>query len=161
MKKLISGLTAAALSCLCATFAIADTTIHVTLSDMGGTLDFSKPQDLGMGGHGDRSHPMVMLMADKTSVPAGKVTFAVVNQSKETQHEMILMPLDVDKPGIKFVSSENRVDEDEPGSLGEVSELDPGKTGNLTRTLEPGNYLLFCNIPGHYDAGMWTKIKVE
>ncbi len=161
MKNLMIGLSAVALSCLGSTLANADSTIHVTLSDMGGPLDFSKPKDLGMGGHGDHSHAMVMLMADKASVPAGKVTFVAVNKSTETQHEMILMALDGEKPGIKFVKAENRVDEDEPKSLGEVSELDPGKTGKLTVTLKHGNYLLFCNIPGHYDAGMWTKIKVE
>ena len=34
--------------------------------------------------------------------------------------------------------------------LGEVSELDPGKSGTLTLTIKPGKYLLVCNVPGHY-----------
>ena len=25
-------------------------------------------------------------------------------------------------------------------------------------TLVPGNYLLICNQPNHYKAGMWTKL---
>jgi uncharacterized cupredoxin-like copper-binding protein len=42
-----------------------------------------------------------------------------------------------------------------------VSELDPGKSGALTITLEPGLYLLFCNVPGHFISGMWTTITVK
>ena len=45
--------------------------------------------------------------------------------------------------------------------LGEVSELDPGKSGTLTLKLDPGTYMLFCNIPGHYMAGMWTTVTVK
>ena len=29
-----------------------------------------------------------------------------------------------------------------------------------TLTLKPGKYLLYCNLPGHYIAGMWTVIDV-
>jgi uncharacterized cupredoxin-like copper-binding protein len=47
-----------------------------------------------------------------------------------------------------------------PGHLGEVSELDPHKTGALTVDLAPGTYVLYCNIPGHFDGGMWTTVTV-
>ena len=36
---------------------------------------------------------------------------------------------------LPFVAADNRVDEDAAGHLGEVSELDPGKSGALTLTL--------------------------
>jgi uncharacterized cupredoxin-like copper-binding protein len=45
--------------------------------------------------------------------------------------------------------------------MGEVSELDPGKSGSLTLTLDAGTYMLFCNLPGHYMAGMWTFVTVK
>ena len=61
-----------------------------------------------------------------------------------------------------YNSSESRVDEDKMvGVLGEVSELEPGKTGALRLDLKPGKYLLFCNIPGHFTSGMWTIFTVE
>jgi uncharacterized cupredoxin-like copper-binding protein len=53
------------------------------------------------------------------------------------------------------------VNEDAAGHLGEVSELDPGQSGSLSMKLDPGTYMLFCNVPGHYMAGMWTTITVE
>jgi uncharacterized cupredoxin-like copper-binding protein len=53
-----------------------------------------------------------------------------------------------------------RVIENRIKDLGEVSDLPPGKSGSLTLTLTPGNYLLICNQPNHYRAGMWTRLTV-
>ena len=44
--------------------------------------------------------------------------------------------------------------------LGEVPDLGPGRAGSLTLQLSPGTYLLICNQPNHYKAGMWTKLTV-
>jgi len=44
--------------------------------------------------------------------------------------------------------------------LGEVSELDPGASGELGIDLAKGSYILYCNVPGHYMAGMWTILTV-
>ncbi|ESZ56195.1 copper tolerance protein [Mesorhizobium sp. L103C105A0] len=99
---------------------------------------------------------------DKTFVPAGKVTFQVQNTSKDTVHEMIVVPIaDAKKTTLPYVPNENRVNEDAAGHLGEVSELDPGKTGSLTLDLKPGSYAVFCNIPGHFMNGMWATILVK
>ena len=46
-------------------------------------------------------------------------------------------------------------------SLGEVADLEPGKSGELTLDLKPGYYALFCIIQGHYMAGMWKIIAVQ
>ena len=42
-----------------------------------------------------------------------------------------------------IIDDEKRVDEDKAGDKGEVSELDPGKSGSLTVNLKPGIYLLY------------------
>ncbi|WP_245455931.1 sulfocyanin-like copper-binding protein [Mesorhizobium sp. M7A.F.Ca.US.008.03.1.1] len=42
-----------------------------------------------------------------------------------------------------------------------MSELDPDKSGTLTVDLKAGKYLLICNVPGHYGAGMWAEFTVE
>jgi uncharacterized cupredoxin-like copper-binding protein len=90
----------------------------------------------------------------------GDVTFQVKNVSRDTVHEMIVMYLqDASKP-LPYINTESRVDEDKAGDKGEVSELDPGKSGTLTLSLMPGKYLLICNVPGHFAAGMWTEFTV-
>jgi Sulfocyanin (SoxE) domain len=38
--------------------------------------------------------------------------------------------------------------------------LKPETSGKLTLNLKPGPYLLMCNQPGHWHAGMWTKFTV-
>ena len=60
-----------------------------------------------------------------------------------------------------YLDNENRVDEKKAVHLGEVSEHDQGKKGELTVDLKPGSYVLYCNIVGHYGEGMWTTLKVK
>jgi uncharacterized cupredoxin-like copper-binding protein len=141
--------------------AFADTTVNVKLWDIGGMMDMSQNMGMGMGMQADMAMAVMHIDADQASVPAGKVTFAVVNDAKGFQHEMLVAP--IAGPGVKlpFVAAENRVDKEASGVLGEVSELDPGKSGALTIELKPGLYVLFCNIRGHFMAGMWTTLEVK
>ena len=137
----------------------APTVVQVALTDAG--AEASLATDLGMTMKGDPKMAVMHVSADKTEVPAGEVTFTVTNQSKEIVHEMLVVKVaDTGKP-LPYVEDESRVDEDAAGHLGEVSELDPGGSGSLTLTLDKGTYMLFCNIPGHYAAGMWTLVKVN
>lgn len=144
-----------------ATPAEADTTVKVSLKDIGGTIDLSKDMGLGMGKHGDMSKAAMSVEIDQTSVPAGKVTFDVTNDAKEIAHELLVSPVSGPEAVLPFVDAENRVDEEGSGDLGEVSELEPGKSGSLTLDLKPGLYALYCNVPGHYGAGMWTMLEVK
>jgi uncharacterized cupredoxin-like copper-binding protein len=73
---------------------------------------------------------------------------------------MIVMYLADPAQELPYINIEIRVDEDKAGDKGEVSELDPGTSGKLTVTLKPGKYLLICNVPGHYAAGMWSEFTV-
>ena len=91
---------------------------------------------------------------------AGVVTFQVTNTSKDTIHEMILVKLDKPGAALSYDSKNSVLNEDKIGYLGEVEERDPGKSGTLTKVLKPGDYLLICNIAGHYAAGMWTPFTV-
>lgn len=141
--------------------AHADAVVKVSLWDKGGMMDMSKSMGLGMGMHGKMKMAVMGIETDKKTVPAGKVTFNVSNASKETVHEMLVSPVASEDAVLPFVDNENRVDEEKSGDLGEVSELDPGKSGSLTLDLKPGFYILFCNVPGHYMAGMWTTLQVK
>ena len=59
---------------------------------------------------------------------------------------------------------------DEAGSVGEASQacgagagagIEPGAVGWVTLTLQPGSYELICNQPGHYAAGMYSRLTVS
>jgi len=102
-------------------------------------------------------------MGIKLSVPSAKtgvVTFHVTNSSTDTIHEMIVMYRDDPTQPLPYIAADSRVDEDKAGDKGEVSELDPGKSGSLSVFLKPGHYVLICNVPGHFAAGMWAPFEV-
>ena len=94
-------------------------------------------------------------------MPTGEVTFQVTNACKSAVHEMILSPAPDTSKLMPFNANESRVDEEKAEHLGEVSELDPGKSGALTVTLKPGTHLLHCNVPGHYMSGTWNTITAK
>ena len=156
-----SGLLAFAMASAFSMPAHADAVVKASLWDKGGMMDMSKSMGMGMGMHGDMKMAIMGIDIDQKTVPAGRVTFEVMNASKETQHELLVAPIADENAVLPFVENENRIDEEKSGDLGEVSELDPGKSGALTLELKPGNYILYCNVPGHYMAGMWTILKVE
>ena len=159
--KTVKMLGAVALIALMPTMAWAASTITVKLEDKGDGMDMTKNMGLGMGMKGDMKTAPMSIVVNNRQAAAGKVTFNVVNTSKTMIHEMILAPIKDESTVLPYIDAENRVDEDKAGDLGEVSELDPGKTGTLTLDMKPGKYLLYCNVPAHYAMGMWTVIEVK
>lgn len=149
--------------------AFAGTVVHVSLWDKGDhaldNMADAKPMGLAMMPDTDRmaamKHAQVGIKVDRSEVPAGEVTFEATDDSKVMIHEMLVSPIKDAVTALPYIADELRVDEEVAGHLGEVAELDPGKTGSLTLTLAPGKYLLYCNLPGHYMMGMYTVITVK
>ena len=54
-----------------------------------------------------------------------------------------------------------RVDESGLDVVGRIPEFAGGTSASMTFDLTPGNYVLICNIPGHYGLGMATTLTVE
>jgi len=137
----------------------AGTVVNVSLWDKGSNIQMATNSGYPATGK-DMSKATMGIAVSTDTVKAGEVTFEVLNSSADTVHEFIVARLkDVNKP-LPYLTSDNKVDEDKADvHLGEVSELDPGKTGALRLDLKPGNYLLYCDIPGHYLAGMWTLLR--
>ena len=144
-------------------------TVTVDLWDRGpgaiGMMQGRMPMGMAMdgammGGGGMMMTPMG-ITATPAAVPAGDVTFAVTNTSGDTVHEMVLAALTDPPQPLPYDAVAQRVDEDAAGHLAEVAELEPGQTGALTLALGPGQYILYCNLPGHYAAGMWTLVMVD
>ena len=123
-------------------------------------LGTAEPIALGMPGAANMATATMGIKLDMTEIPAGEITFKATNDSTGMIHEMVLAPVaDLNTP-LPYDTANEKVDEDAAGHLGEVAELDPGASGALTLTLEPGTYILYCNIPGHYVLGMWTTFTV-
>lgn len=98
-----------------------------------------------------------------TSVKAGKVTFKVKNDGT-MEHEFLVLKTDLAEDKLPTKPKDaSRVDEEGEGveAIGEVPELEPGKSGSVTLNLKPGNYVLLCNVAGHYAAGQHISFKVE
>ena len=90
-----------------------------------------------------------------TTLAAGKVKITAANDGTMT-HELVV--LRTDKPA-GSLGSGKRVSE--AGSVGEISDLKAGASGSKTFDLTPGHYVLICNLPGHYAAGMRADLTVR
>lgn len=42
----------------------------------------------------------------------------------------------------------------------EIEDVLPASEVRLTVDLDPGTYLFICNLPGHYEQGMWAYVTV-
>ena len=135
------------------------TTVTVTMWDKGPNAEMSTDEGVGMI-HASMAGSTMGIKLDKKTAKSGEVTFKVTNGSKETEHEMLVVPAPPDGQ-LPYDANEAKFDEDKAGSLGEVEELEPGKSGELTLNLKPGKYLLSCNVANHYANGMWTMFTVN
>ena len=95
-----------------------------------------------------------MAVAHPASVAAGKVTFVARNKGA-VEHELVVVRGTAKLPVKNFKADENGRD------LGEIEDIEPGKTKRLTLTLVAGKYLLLCNIVGHYQLGMRSVLTVR
>lgn len=160
LKSSLIASTALLLSALLGSAAIAaSSVVHVSLTDNG--TDAALAGNMGMGMSADMTKAIMYVRADTKSVPTGSVTFEVTNASNTMVHEMLVAKVGDTNTQLPYAPDNDRIDEDKAGSLGEVSEVGAGKSGSLTLDLDPGLYVLFCNLRGHYMAGMWTTITVH
>ena len=98
---------------------------------------------------------------DKSSVAAGIVTFEAKNIGT-IPHELVVLKTDL--PADSLVVEEAVVNEEASGELiGEIEEdeLGPGQSSSASFNLTPGKYVLFCNIPAHYQSGMFAAFEVR
>ena len=97
---------------------------------------------------------------DTTSITAGSVTFDAHN-SGPTEHELVVVKTDLAADALP-TSDDGKVDEEGEGVefIGEIEEFASGLDESGTFDLSAGNYVLFCNIPGHYASGMTIAVTV-
>jgi uncharacterized cupredoxin-like copper-binding protein len=108
------------------------------------------------------------IAADVATAPAGAVTFTAKNEGPEDIHEFVVIKTDlslVDLP----TDATGAVDEAGGGMTvsGEIEDVAIGASGTLTLTLEPGAYVLICNVyseeekESHYQKGMRASFTVQ
>jgi uncharacterized cupredoxin-like copper-binding protein len=97
-----------------------------------------------------------------SSLKAGTVTFHVANIDTAVTHEFVIFKTDL-SPDKLPLNSDGTVNEQGQGltHIDEVSDLAPGASQDLTPTLQPGNYIALCNLPGYFKAGMYTVFTVK
>ncbi len=108
----------------------------------------SKSEDTGGGTYYFTVTPM--------SVKAGPTTITFKNIGTK-EHEVVV--LKTDTPADKLQVGANH-EVSEAASVGEDSETKPGKTKSTTIDLQPGEYVLVCNIERHYERGMYGALTV-
>jgi uncharacterized cupredoxin-like copper-binding protein len=123
-------------------------------SQMGGGTQSANGGSTAPAGAGHMVHTTLgeyFIRPDVASIPAGKVTFTARNGG-QIQHELMVerMPIKMDGP----------MQPNEDAAQGMISDMAPGESGKMTLNLRPGNYMLFCNITGHYAAGQHTMFRV-
>lgn len=97
---------------------------------------------------------------DSASAPAGEVTFDVTNRGP-SYHEFLVIRTTggVALDGLPVEG--DVVNEDGLDIVDELEGIDPNGTGGLTVDLTPGDYIVICNIEGHYQAGMRAALSVD
>ena len=98
---------------------------------------------------------------DTDSVRSGSTTFTVDNAGPSV-HEFVVFQTDL-SPDALPVDETGNVDEEGEGvtHLDEIEDIGVGCAATLTLDLEAGNYVLICNLPGHYQAGMHAPLTVK
>ncbi|HET6819673.1 MAG TPA: sulfocyanin-like copper-binding protein [Candidatus Limnocylindria bacterium] len=115
-----------------------------------------------------RGTPVNVLLEDFTLrrdvdvVPAGTVRFRILNQGPTT-HELSVIRTDRAPDKLPLQRDGLTINEDAPGMdfLDEAEGLDIGDRRTLALRLAAGNYVLYCNMEGHYLGGMHAALTVR
>ena len=94
------------------------------------------------------------------NIAAGEVAFTASNAGAQP-HELVVVETDLDPTDLPVEAGAVPASGDGFETLGKTELLDGGASGELTLELEAGNYLLICNVAGHYQLGMTTAFTVN
>ena len=98
------------------------------------------------------------VITNVATVPAGETKIGVRNRGSQP-HDLVVLRTDLAPDKLPYDSGRARADE--PGFVVRTKELRAGGTAAVTATLAPGQYVLICNVAGHYGLGMRTSLRVE
>jgi uncharacterized cupredoxin-like copper-binding protein len=97
---------------------------------------------------------------DETTASAGDLTFRITN-SGTIDHEFLIVKTEIPDGEIPVTGGLFAEDQEGIQVIDEIPQYSPGRTEELTVSLQAGQYQLVCNLPGHYQAGMHTVFTVN
>lgn len=92
------------------------------------------------------------------SVASGDITLGVINEGAQA-HELTIYATDLPLDGLPL--ADWLVDESILDPLASTPVIVGGQSRQLTVSLEPGRYVLVCNLPAHYERGMRAEFIIE
>jgi uncharacterized cupredoxin-like copper-binding protein len=97
---------------------------------------------------------------DKAQAAAGQITFHVTNEGPSV-HEFVVFKSGAAADALPVDAT--KVDEEakEVTHIDEIEDIGAGESKQLTVKLDPGKYVLICNLPGHYGLGMRAGFEVS
>jgi uncharacterized cupredoxin-like copper-binding protein len=126
------------------------------------------------GGSGAATGPISATLKEwqislsSTTHSAGAITFNITNNG-DKEHEFVVRKTTLKADALPL-NADGEVSEAAPeltavGEPSELAEIKPGSTdGTLTVTLQPGHYVIFCNLHVeellHYQKGMHVDLTV-
>lgn len=94
---------------------------------------------------------------------AGSVTISAPNEG-QTEHELVLFKSDADPASLPVSGGdidEEALEEQGAEETGEIEDVPPGQTKEGSFDLTAGKYVMFCNLPAHYEQGMYGSVTVK
>ncbi len=105
-----------------------------------------------------------------TSVANGDVTFDIDNKGPDHQHELVIIRTDF-APDKLPTKDDGSADAEAAGVdvVGQIQKVETGDKGSGTFTLDPGKYILICNLVDeqdgqkivHYQKGMRVAFTAQ
>jgi uncharacterized cupredoxin-like copper-binding protein len=105
-----------------------------------------------------------ILAPDVATVLAGQI-YLLANNIGGEAHEVVVVKTDLAEDALPVKGG--HVDEDKIDVIGEVEQFAPGSKASGVFDLEPGKYVLICNVAGedgaegHYQKGMHAAFTVQ
>jgi uncharacterized cupredoxin-like copper-binding protein len=97
------------------------------------------------------------LTATPGTFATGAITFGIDNEGPSV-HEFVVLRTDTAAGALPV---ENGViPEDGIDLIDEVEDIPPGTDASLSVNLDAGAYVLVCNLPAHYEQGMFAAFTV-
>ena len=143
----------------------------LALIAIGGLLVACSTPGASPGGNGPISATLKewQINLSSTTLSTGKITFNVTNDG-DKEHEFVVRKTDLQSDKLPLNAagevSEDATELTEVGDPSEAAEIKPGsKDTTLTVTLQPGHYVIFCNLHVeellHYQKGMHVDFTVN
>ena len=100
------------------------------------------------------------LEASPTTSEPGRVTFDAGNVGK-IEHELAVLRTALGPGDLPVKDGEVQTSARGLTLAGKTGRIRSGRSSILAVTLQPGAYVLICNVPAHYQSGMHAGFRVS